>query len=226
MPKTSKTAGLKKTGGLTFETLINSIRRVNTELYAQAGRAVNISITLRNWIIGRHITEYELRGLDRARYGDKLLARLSARLQNGGVSRCEERELRRYRQFYLAYPQIRESLSPELEKYHLKPFPKFAAKIREASSPVSGISVRDLITKLSFSHIAELLGVPDPHARAFYEAACLGGGWTVRELKRQIASLYFERSGLSRNKKKLAALVRRGAEKSGPGIAIRDPYIF
>ena len=57
---------------------------------------------------------YELRGADRAQYGENLMAKLSARLLNSGVSRSEERDLRRYRQFYQTYPQIREALLPEL----------------------------------------------------------------------------------------------------------------
>lgn len=69
----------------------------------------------------------------------------------------------RYRQFYLAYPQIRETLSPEL-----------------------GIAAGSVLTKLSFSHIVELLTCTDPIQRAFYELECIRGNWTVRELKRQI----------------------------------------
>jgi hypothetical protein len=101
---------------LTFEHLVGSIRGVDAELAAQAGRAVNISLTLRNWLIGWYIAEYELRGADRAQYGEMLLANLSLQLIATGVSRTEERELRRYRQFYQTYPQIRESLTPELKK--------------------------------------------------------------------------------------------------------------
>jgi predicted nuclease of restriction endonuclease-like (RecB) superfamily len=52
------------------------------------------------------------------------------------------------------------------------------------------------------------------------------GNWAVRELKRQIGSLYYERSGLSKDKKKLAALVRAGAETAEPQLEIRDPYVF
>src|SRR6185369_2414512 len=97
---------------LTFETLVGSIRGVHEEMAAHAGRAVNATITLRNWLIGYYIVEYEFKGLDRARYGERLLGRLSIKLQAIGVARSEERELRRYRRFYFLYPQIRESLTP------------------------------------------------------------------------------------------------------------------
>src|SRR5450432_2514423 len=104
-----------------FDVLVTSIHHAHDELAAQASRAVNISLTLRNWLIGCYIAEYELRGADRAQYGQKLLAKLSVRLIGIGVSRAEERELRRYRQFYQTYPQIRESLTPELRKHLASP---------------------------------------------------------------------------------------------------------
>jgi hypothetical protein len=103
-----------------FEDLVHSIRGVDAELAAQARRAINVSLTLRNWLIGCYLAEYEQRGADRARNGAKLLEDLSARLKGNGVSRSEERGQRRYRQFYQTYPQIRESLPPEMTK-HLGP---------------------------------------------------------------------------------------------------------
>ena len=62
--------------------------------------------------------------------------------------------------------------------------------------------------------------------REFYQIECIRGNWSVRELKRQINSLYYERSGLSRNKKKLADLVKSSTESAEPRLTIRDPYIF
>ncbi len=70
------------------------------------------------------------------------------------------------------------------------------------------------------------MAVDDASARAFYARECVQATWSVRELKRQIASLFFERSGLSRDKKTLAALARRRADKAPSRLAIRDPYIF
>ncbi len=66
----------------------------------------------------------------------------------------------------------------------------------------------------------------DDTKRAFYEIECIRGNWSVRELKRQINSLYYERSGLSKDKTKLSALAQSGAETTSPRLAIRDPYIF
>jgi len=61
-----------------FEKLVGFIRQVHDELAVQAGRAVNLSLTLRNWLIGCYIAEYELCGLDRASYGDSLLTELAS----------------------------------------------------------------------------------------------------------------------------------------------------
>ncbi|MFY9822156.1 MAG: PDDEXK nuclease domain-containing protein [Thermoanaerobaculia bacterium] len=208
---------------MSFERLVAVIGQANANLAAQASRAVNTSLTLRNWLIGFHIAEYEQQGTDRAQYGDSLLERLSARLIQAGVSRTEARELRRYRQFYLTYPRIRESLTPELSTALFQPA---GTNNRESLTPRFGMAGSEVLTKLSFTHIAELLQCEDAAKRAFYEQECIRGNWSVRELKRQIASLYYERSGLSRDKGKLAALAQEGAERAQPTLAIRDPYVF
>ena len=211
------------TPALSFEHLVTVIGQTHAELAAQASRAVNTSITMRNWLIGFHIAEYEQRGTDRARYGEKLIEELSDRLNQSGVSRAQARELRRYRQFYLAYPQIRESLTPELAKT----LPQRATdNIRDAMPTKVGVAANEVLTKLSFTHITDLLQCEDETKRAFYELECIRGNWSVRELKRQIASLYYERSGLSNDKVKLAAMAQEGAERARPSLSLRDPYVF
>jgi predicted nuclease of restriction endonuclease-like (RecB) superfamily len=211
---------------LSFDLLVTAIGQVHAEMTAQAGRAVNMSLTLRNWLIGFYIAEYEQQGSDRAQYGDRLLERLSHDLLSAGVVRAEERELRRYRQFYTTYPQIRDSLPPEL-KAKLVPHGTLAIHtIRDSLNPELLASSRDIVSKLSFTHIAELLKCDDATKRAFYELECIRDNWSVRELKRQIASLYYERSGLSTDKQRLAELTQASAEAATPTLAIRDPYVF
>jgi predicted nuclease of restriction endonuclease-like (RecB) superfamily len=227
-----------------FDDLVAAIERTHAALADQAAKAVNISLTLRNWMIGHYIQEYEQSGADRASYGERLLDTLAQRLQQGGLKRVEARELRRFRQFYLAYPQIRETLSPESGNKLLSPeiwqtlsarLP--TANIREAASPesssegtVSPQSIanpgRLLLERLSFSHFAELLQLDDSLQRAFYETEALRGNWSVRELKRQIASQYFQRSGLSTDKAALAKLAHADAEPASSRQIIRDPYVF
>ncbi len=204
-----------------FETLIGSIQQVHAELAAQASRAVNLSLTLRNWLIGAYIREYELRGADRAEYGDRLIEKLASTLRDRGMTRCDRRELYRYVTFYTTYPQIVESVTPKFLLLDNEPIGKV-----ETQSPQSAISGAALVQKLSFSHLAELFNMDDPLKRSFYEVECIRGGWSVRELKRQIGSLYYERTGLSLNKGKLAELTQAAAEKSEPALAIRDPYVF
>lgn len=97
---------------------------------------------------------------------------------------------------------------------------------RESPTPRFGIAAGDVLSRLSFSHIAELLQCDDATKRAFYELECIRGNWSVRELKRQMASLYYERSGLSKDKVKLAALAQENAERADPTLTIRDPYVF
>ena len=70
------------------------------------------------------------------------------------------------------------------------------------------------------------MDIDDDIKRLFYEVECIRGNWSVRELKRQIGSLYYERSGLSKDKKKLAELAQSEAEAAEPKLVIRDPYIF
>ena len=210
----------------TFSSLIDRIQSAHLELTAQAGRAVNISLTLRNWLIGYYIEEYELNGSDRAAYGEKLFATLASELHHRQINRSEERELRRYRRFYHIYPQIRETLPPELHKrISLQSDSGDASRIVESTNPQSGIDGKTIISKLSFSHIVELIAVDDATQRAFYELECMRGNWSVRELKRQIGSLYYERSGLSVDKTKLSELVNESTEQK-TALNIRDPYIF
>lgn len=208
-----------------FAALVEIVRQVHEQSAAAASRAVNVSLTLRNWLIGWHICEYEQNGADRAEYGDRLLDRLAEALRQQGVSRADVRELRRYRRFYLGYPHIRESLTPELRRLLPAQNPD-TREMRESATPALGADGKTLISRLSFTHLAELIELDDPLKRAFYEVECIRGNWSVRALKRQIATLYFERSGLSTDKEKLAALAHAAAEQAEPKLAIRDPYVF
>jgi len=98
--------------------------------------------------------------------------------------------------------------------------------VRESLTPESGAPAHVLLSQLSFTHIEQLLAIEDPLKRAFYEIEGIRGNWSVRDLKRQIATLYFERSGLSKDKEKLAKMVQAGVETAEPKLTIRDPYIF
>ncbi|MDR3413311.1 MAG: PDDEXK nuclease domain-containing protein [Formivibrio sp.] len=219
-----------------FTGLITAIRQTDAALAEQAARAVNISLTLRNWCIGCYLAEFEQNGSDRAQYGTRLMDEVSARLSQEEVSGVAARSLRQYRQFYQAYPQIWQTPSAK-SLGTLLPDPiwqTLSAKlpgisIREMASPESQaprVPAHLLLDRLSFSHFAELLQLGDPLQRGFYEAECLRGNWSVRELKRQIATQYYQRSSLSTDKAALAALANSGAEQASSLQIIRDPYVF
>ena len=106
-----------------FKKLVGVIRDVHEKLAAQAGRAINISLTLRNWLVGCYITEYEQRGADRAEYGARLLENLSSHLAEGGMKGVASRSLRQYRQFYLTYPGIWQTPSAKLTTTSSQPSP-------------------------------------------------------------------------------------------------------
>jgi len=209
---------------LDFAQLVGTIRRVHEELASQACKAVNIGLTLRNWLFGCYIAEYELNGLDRAKYGGRLLAELAARLTELKISNCNNRQLYRYLRFYRLYPEIVGTLPPQL-KMLLPVGTKEIEKVG-TGSPQFRTPPDAVIQRLSYSHMELIVDLDDDLKRAFYEIECLRGNWSVRELKRQISSLYYERSGLSGNKEKLAELAQKGAETADPKLAIRDPHVF
>ena len=202
---------------MNFEALVETIAEIHRSTHRAATRAVNAALTCRNWLIGAYIHEYELQGQDRADYGARLFEQLEKRLGDLGVPNCNRSRLYRYRDFYRLYPHIQTALSASYSR--LLPT-DISEPIVATPSPLSG----DLILeRLSYSHIELLLEMADSLKRAFYEVECVKGGWSVRELKRQTASLYFERSGLSRDKTALAKLTQAGVQRSEPNLAIRNP---
>ena len=136
---------------MTFDSLVQSIRQVHDQLAAQAGRAVNISLTLRNWLIGLYIAEYELRGADRARYGEKLLALLSKELRKHHISSTGRRQLYNYLSFYRVFPEIVRIVSAQ-SKYLL---PTATVSDKEKVRTVSAqlqVPPEKVMNTLSYSH--------------------------------------------------------------------------
>lgn len=208
-----------------FPRLVAVIRQAHRESIARALQTVNVALTLRNWMIGHHILVYEQQGEDRARYGTRLLQKLASRLQ-ADLDRCYSgRYLGLCRQFCATYPEIRQTLISESAGMSIG-----KSLISESASPAPDPSAKDrfstLVRCLSFTHFVELMKCVDPHQRLFYELEALRGVWSVRELKRQIGSLYYQRSGLSRDQDGLALYTRQCAEVMTPAQIIRDPYVF
>ena len=206
---------------LDLPSLVAAVLSVHERCAAQASRAVNVNLTLRNWLIGAYLHEYELRGADRARYGDGVFVELAEQLSKANVSNCSKRQLYRYARFYRLYPEIVGTLSPQLAGLAPPGLEKVGTP-----SPLLRTDPKELISKLSYSHIEQLVDLEEDVERGFYEAESLRTGWSVRELKRQIGALYFQRSGLSKDPQQLAELTRVSAESASPALSIRDPYIF
>ena len=80
--------------------------------------------------------------------------------------------------------------------------------------------------KLSWTHIVSIIGVSDDIARKFYEKQTVLEGWSYRELERQIDSSLFERLALSKDKKGVLQLSKKGHKISQPHEAIKDPYVL
>ena len=198
---TKASAHLSAENRLNFTELVTAIRQVDEYCAVQVNRVVNVTLTLRNWTIGAYIHYYELNGTDRAKYGDGLLEALADQLTEMRISNSNRRQLYRYLRFWRLYPEIVGTLSPQ--------FPSMTIPVRKVgtASPQLGVEVEQLINRLSYSHIELIVDLDDPLKRAFYEIECMRGNWSVRALKRQIATLYFERSGLSKDKEKLAAML-------------------
>jgi len=180
--------------------------------------------------------EFEQNGKDRAGYGKALLAKIAAEMKALGIANTDERELRRYRQFYITYPaaanliaanhQIRELLPPELQQRQPE---NNKTSIRELPNPEFNIPDThyfNLFNRISYTHFVELIRLDEPLKRLFYELECVKGTWSVKELKRQIGSLLYERTGLSQNKEKLLAMVQATPDANTFSNLIRDPYIF
>lgn len=219
---------------MNFDLLLNTIQQTHTVFQQNAVKAVNMSLTLRNWLIGYYIVEFEQNGEDRAKYGDKLIPNLASELNSKSLS---FRNLNLFRQFYLLYPQIVQTLSTQLEQLELNsnfPIMQSASAqlenqenvvIRTAEKRLE-IPPQKLISNLSFSHFVELFPIKDPLQRLFYEMECIKGTWSVRELRRQINTLYFERSALSKQPEKLSELTQAQSETVLPVDVIKSVYAF
>ena len=185
----------------------NSIVELLDAARRAAARSVNALMTASYWEIGRRIVEAEQQGRRRAGYGEQLIERLSADLTTQFGRGFGVNNLENMRRFFLAYPRsaISQTLSGKL-----------------------GISELAQVFTLPWSAYVRLLSVKDIHARQFYEAEALRGGWSVRQLDRQINSQFYERTALSKNK---AAMLMKGTvpkpeDAVTPDDAIKDPYVL
>ena len=162
-------------------------------------------MTATYWEIGRRIVEFEQGGKKRAEYGKALLKRLSRDLVGRFGRGFSERNLEQMRLFYEGWPFRRQCLRNLRATELAPPSSTISTGFTDEMHPL-------LLSNqfpLPWSHYVRLLSVKNLHARAFYEAEAIRGGWSVRQLDRQINSMFYERTALSRNK---ASMLTKGAK--------------
>lgn len=162
--------------------LTEKITETHLFFQKQAVRQVNTALSLRNWLLGYYLLEYEQKGADRASYGDKLYRSLSKILKDKGIVGMSFTNLHLFKQFYLAYPQIVQTLS---EQFKIAIATSDKAIQRDPLWP----DVEILVSRLTFSHFIELLKADSALKRAFYEVEALKNNWSVRDLQRAMNSL-------------------------------------
>lgn len=229
---------------MNFEVLVNTIQETHNTLQQSALKSVNKHLTIRNWLVGFYIVEFEQKGKDRANYGAKLVDELAASINIKGLG---ARNLKLFRQFYNTYPQISQTLSDQLKQlgFDNPPIRQMLSGefqnsenqkitiMQTPSAQFNGSMPNDLqvppdrlINRLSFSHFTLLFPIEDPLKRVFYEIECMKGNWSHDELRRQITTLYFERSGMSNNPEKLSRIVQEKSVALIPTDIIKSPFTF
>lgn len=250
----SKQVSASDTSRLDFESLVNRIQNSSFVLQENARMIINRNVTVRAWLTGFYIVEYEQRGTDRAKYGEQLLNRLSKRLDNKSFGLSS---LKNYRQFYLYYPDLivpivdylrqnslkSQTLSSFLEGFDIQSDIKSqtlsgllpdmqSSKVSQdgyAMLTTDGDVVpvpQMLFNRMSYSNITLLLHVEDSTQRAFYAIEAMRGPWSYRELKRQIDSNYYIRSGWSKRPDLLAEKINDHIETASFKEEIKSPFTF
>lgn len=223
-----------------FEELEISVEKLNSVFEENITKAINKNITARNWLIGFYIVNYEQNGKDRASYGEKTLQKLSERLNKMSLS---YRNLKLYRQFFKEFPLLEKPIfdyvlnefrnEEKLLPNSAKLLPNNSSEIGQTVSAQFKSAEKDLqiapekmFSQLSFSHFTLIMGVKNPLARVFYELETIKGVWSVRELKRQINTNYFERSAISQAPEKMSNFVQSGSEKMQLAELVKTPYVY
>ncbi len=221
---------------MNFESLVGRINQVQDMLQAQTAHAINLAVTARNWLVGFYIVEFEQHGEDRAKYGENLLKNLAKRLNRRGLG---ERRLYEFRLTYIIYPQIGQVIADYIAKNNPQDILRLpTAKLQIVENLEDGnlrlLTAKShgeewqtpadrLFNRLSATHLVLLSNIKDPLKRAFYEQETIRGCWTVKELDRQISSQYYERMGLSKDKKGLQRLTDKNVQQLTPKDIIHDP---
>lgn len=217
-----------------FNDLASIIQSTHDAAQSSAVRAINRMQTMRNWLIGYYIVEFEQHGKDRAEYGTQLLKKLEERVNRKGLNVTL---FQASRNFYGLYPQMGGLFVPnEIYSTLSNKLGTDSSFISElADSKTNAIyatashklqtSPEMIVSRLSFSHLREIMSVDDPLARYFYEQECIKCTWSVRELRRQISTNLYFRAGISANPEKMLSLPSVQGHDSA-ALQIRQPFTF
>lgn len=212
-----------------YETILRDVAKLLESARRASVRTTNAIMTATYWEIGRRIVEFEQKGGRKAKYGESLIAQLSVDLTARFGRGFGPVNLSQMRKFYLFWhsDQIFQTVSEKL----LTTQPQIVQTLSEKSqTPSAQLSLKDIANRfpLPWSHYVLLLSVKNPEGRAFYEKEALRGGWSVRQLDRQISTQFYERTALSKDK---AAMLKKGAKALPEDIVtpeeeIKDPFVL
>ena len=217
-----------------YESVLGDVTKVIEAARQSTVRTVNSIMTAAYWLIGRRIVEFEQAGSTRAEYGQALIERLSSDLTAEFGRGFGTVNLSQMKKFYLLWPAERIFQTPS-EKSRALLGPQEHQAILQTVSEKSQASSAEVVLRsaaecfpLPWSAYVRLLSVKNENARRFYETESLRGGWSVRQLDRQINSQFYERTALSKNK---AAMLKKGQKALPEDIvtpeeAIKDPYVL
>ena len=203
-------------GSHSFLELTHVIQSTQDAAQTCAVKAINRMQTMRNWLIGYYIVEFEQHGKDRAEYGTHLLKRLEEKVNRKGLNVTLFQWARK---FYKIYPQMADNIFGFCNS---KMKPNVICATVSHKFETSG---ELLLSRLSYSHLREIMVIDDPLARYFYEQECIKCTWSVRELRRQISTNLYVRAGISTNPEKMMSLPTMKGHDSN-ALQIREPFTF
>lgn len=208
-----------------FNDLASIVQTTHDAAQSSAVKAINRMQTMRNWLIGYYIVEFEQHGKDRAEYGTQLLKKLEERVDRKGLTTTLFKWARK---FYRLYPQMMENLPIPIcatVMHQLQPIENKEDTIGASMTHQFITPGKTIISHLSFTHLREIMTLDDPLARYFYEQECIKCTWSVRELRRQISTNLYVRAGISANPEKLLSLPSVQGHDSAE-LQIRQPFTF
>lgn len=208
-----------------FNDLASIVQTTHDAAQSSAVKAINRMQTMRNWLIGYYIVEFEQHGKDRAEYGTQLLKKLEERVDRKGLTTTLFKWARK---FYRLYPQLMENLPIPIcatVMHQLQPIENKEDTIGASMTHQFVTPGKTIISHLSFTHLREIMTLDDPLTRYFYEQECIKCTWSVRELRRQINTNLYVRAGISTNPEKLLSLPSVQGHDSAE-LQIRQPFTF